>query len=189
MEFDDLRKHICVKAAGLLVPRLGMRSACFHADPLSLTLSHRSTTPGRMQLQSSYVSRSFRVRFKPCQLPDHFRNPVCLLKVSCLFATSHKASDITLGLPLRASLRPQTFSVPRRLIPAPCLQPYCILQPRPGLRCSGGYSSKAAVLSFKRLGPHAVHFPSTNSLAQVSHSSCSTPRRCSASESSSKIWR
>lgn len=70
-----------------------------------------------------------------------------------------------LGLPRRASRRPQSFPDSRRFIPVTCLLAYCIQLPRPGFCCSGDCSSKAAVLSFERLCPLAVHSRYTNLLA------------------------
>lgn len=71
------------------------------------------------------------------------------------------------GLPHQTLRRPQVFATSRRFIPTLCLQPYCMLLPRSGFCCSGISSFEAAVLSFERPCPLAVHFPNTNLLAQA----------------------
>jgi len=119
MKFDDLRKRICVKAAGLLVPRLEPSSACFHAD-LRLLFFH--TVP----LHPVECSFSFPTSVAPTEfvlnrvkLPSYFRNSVCLLKVSGLFATSHTASD------LYSAYLTELRSVPRLSLPPDVLFRLC----------------------------------------------------------------
>lgn len=176
----ESRRFIWFPGSGSRLPVSMQTCYAYSLTPFHYTRSNAAS----VFLRQSLLQSSFQTVLAP--------GPLSKSRLPTQGSLPHRditqSQRLVLGLPHRASLRPQTFSVPRRFVPASCLQPYCMLQPRPGFCCSGVYSSKAAVLSFKRLGPRAVHSPNTNSLAQVSHPGRSTSRHCSASKSGSKIW-